>query len=115
MTVVDTDDPVEVGAPTSYEVRVSNTGSKSETDVKLVCAIPPQMKFKSATGPGRFEVVGNEVVFETVKSLEARAEVTYLVTFTAQTKGDARFKATLTAGGLSEPVIKQESTRVYAD
>jgi Domain of unknown function DUF11 len=115
MQVADTDDPVEVGADTSYEVRVTNTGSKGETDVKLVCTIPPQMKFKSARGPGKFEVVGNEVVFEPVKSLEPKAEIGFKVTVTAQTKGDARFKATLTAGGLSEPVIKQESTRVYAD
>jgi Domain of unknown function DUF11 len=115
MQVADTDDPVEVGAETSYEVRVTNTGSKDETEVKLVCTIPPQMKLKAARGPGKFEVVGNEVVFEPVKSLEPRSDLTYRVTVTAQTKGDARFKATLTAGGLSEPVIKQESTRVYAD
>jgi Domain of unknown function DUF11 len=115
MEVADTDDPVEVGADTSYEVRVTNTGSKDETDVKLVCTIPPHMKFKSASGPGKFEVVGADVVFAPVRSLDPRAEVTFKVTVTAQTKGDARFKATLTAGGLSEPVIKQESTRVYAD
>ncbi|MBO0697007.1 MAG: DUF11 domain-containing protein, partial [Zavarzinella sp.] len=115
MQVSDTDDPVEVGGQTTYEVRVTNTGSKDETDVKLVCTIPPQMKFKSAKGPGRFEVVGNEVVFEPVKSLAPKADIAFQVTVTAQAKGDARFKATLTAGGLSEPVIKQESTRVYAD
>jgi hypothetical protein len=115
MEVADTDDPVEVGSDTTYEVRVTNTGSKDETDIKLVCTIPPQMKLKSAQGPAKFEVVGNEVVFEPVKSLEPRADLSYRVTVTAQTKGDARFKATLTAGGLSEPVIKQESTRVYAD
>ncbi|HJZ91816.1 MAG TPA: hypothetical protein VKE40_13160, partial [Gemmataceae bacterium] len=96
-------------------IRISNTGSKDESDVKLVCAIPPQMKFKSATGPGKFDVVSGEVVFETVKKLPARSDVTFKVTVTAALKGDARFKATLTAGGLTEPVMKQESTRVYDD
>jgi Domain of unknown function DUF11 len=115
MEVVDTDDPVEVGAETCYEVRVTNTGSKDETDVKLVCTVPPQMKFKKAVGPGRYELAGGEVVFEAVRTLEPRADVTFKVVVTAHAKGDARFKATLTAGGLSEPVIKQESTRVYAD
>ena len=51
----------------------------------------------------------------TVKRLPARGDVVYKVTVTAKQKGDARFKATLTAGGLSEPVTRQESTRVYAD
>jgi Domain of unknown function DUF11 len=115
MEVADSDDPVEVGSDTTYEIRVTNTGSKDETDVKLVCTIPMQMKFKAADGPGRFEVVGGEVVFDTVKRLPARGDVIYKVTVTAKTKGDARFKATLTAGGLTEPVIRQESTRVYAD
>jgi uncharacterized repeat protein (TIGR01451 family) len=115
MVVIDSDDPVEVGTETTYEVRVTNTGSKDETDVKVVCTIPPQFEFKAATGPGRFEVAGGEVVFDAVKTLKARADATYKVTLTAKEKGDARFKATLTAGGLSEPVMKQESTRVYAD
>ena len=115
MEVADTDDPVEVGSDTTYEIRVTNTGSKDETDVKLVCSIPAQMKFKAADGPGRFEVVGGEVVFDTLKRLPARGDVIYKVTVTAKQKGDARFKATLTAGDLSEPVTRQESTRVYAD
>jgi uncharacterized repeat protein (TIGR01451 family) len=115
MEVADSDDPVEVGSDTTYEIRVTNTGSKDETDVKLVCTIPPQMKFKAADGPGRFEIVAGEVVFEGLKRLPARGDVVYKVTCTAKTKGDARFKATLTAGDLSEPVTRQESTRVYSD
>jgi uncharacterized repeat protein (TIGR01451 family) len=115
MQVSDSDDPVEVGAETTYEIRVANTGSKDETSVKLVCTLPPQLKLKSARGPGKFELVGNEVVFEVLKNLPARNEATYTITLTATSKGDARFKATLTADGLSEPVISQESTRVYAD
>jgi uncharacterized repeat protein (TIGR01451 family) len=115
MEVADSDDPVEVGSDTTYEIRVTNTGSKDETDVKVVCTIPPQMKFKAADGPGRFEMSGAEVVFDPLKRLPAHGDVIYKVTCTAKTKGDARFKATLTAGGLTEPVIRQESTRVYSD
>jgi uncharacterized repeat protein (TIGR01451 family) len=115
MEVADSDDPVEVGSDTTYEIRVTNTGSKDETDVKVVCTIPQQMKFKAADGPGRFEVTGAEVVFDPVKRLPAHGDVIYKVTVTAKIKGDARFKATLTAGGLTEPVIRQESTRVYSD
>ncbi len=115
MEVTDSDDPVEVGSDTTYEIRVANTGSKDETDIKLVCSIPAQMKFKAARGPGKFEVVGSDVVFEVLPKLPAKTEVTFKVTVTAKTKGDARFKATLTAGDLTEPVVKQESTRVYSD
>ncbi len=115
MEVVDTDDPVEVGADTTYEIRITNTGSKDDTDVKLACLIPPQFKLKAAIGPVKYDIVGNEVVFQSLPKLAARGDVTYKITLTAAVKGDARFKATLTSGGLTEPVVKQESTRVYSD
>ena len=115
MEVVDTDDPVEVKADTAFEIRITNTGSKFENDVKLVCTIPPQMTFKDAQGPVKFEVIGNEVVFQTLPKLAPRADASFKVIVTAVAKGDARFKATLTSGGLTEPVSKQESTRVYED
>jgi Domain of unknown function DUF11 len=115
MEVVDVDDPVEVNSETAYEIRITNTGSRFENDVKLVCTIPPQMKFKSCQGPVKYEIVGNEVVFQTLPKLAPKADATFKVIVTAAAKGDARFKATLTSGSLTEPVIKQESTRVYED
>ena len=115
MEITDSDDPVEVATDTTYEIRVSNTGSKDETDVKLICAIPAQMKFKSARGPGKYELTANELIFEPLDKLPARTEVTYRITLTAKEKGDAKFKATMTASGLTEPIIRQESTKIYAD
>jgi uncharacterized repeat protein (TIGR01451 family) len=115
MEVVDTEDPVEVGTDTVYEVRVTNTGSKTEGDVKLTCVIPPQMRFKAAQGPARFVQNGNEVAFEPLPQLAPRADAVYRITVTAAAKGDARFKAMLTSGSLTTPVTKEESTRVYDD
>ena len=48
MELVDTEDPIEVGAETSYEIRVTNTGSKTETNLELVCTIPDKMEFRGA-------------------------------------------------------------------
>jgi uncharacterized repeat protein (TIGR01451 family) len=115
MEVVDVDDPVEVKGQTAYEIRITNTGSSYENDIQLVCSIPPQMKFKSAEGPVKYEVINNEVVFEKLPKLASRADTTFKVIVTAVKKGDARFKATLTSKGLTEPVLKQESTRIYED
>ncbi len=115
MEVVDLDDPVEVGSETAYEVRVTNTGSKAETDIKLVCTIPVQMKLKSISAPLKYEQVGNEVIFQSLPRLSPKADVVYKIVVTAQTKGDARFKAALTTGSLVEPVIKVEPTKVYQE
>ena len=115
MEVIDLEDPVEVGADTAYEIKVTNTGSKAETDVRLVCTIPPQLKLKSINAPMKYEVVGNEVVFQPLPRLSPRADVVFKIAVTAQVKGDARFKASLTTASLVEPVVKVEPTKVYSE
>src|SRR5262249_52810146 len=59
--LVDTDDPIEATADTSYEVRITNTGSKTETGIKLVATIPDKMQFKNAMGPVRYREEGKTV------------------------------------------------------
>jgi uncharacterized repeat protein (TIGR01451 family) len=115
LEVVDTEDPIEVGADTSYEIRVTNTGSKTETDIKLVCTIPDRMVFKSAQGPCRFHEAGREIVFEPLMKLAPRADAIFRVNVKALAPGDVRFKAQITSTNLVEPVIEMESTRIYED
>jgi len=109
------DDAIEVGKDTTYEVVVTNSGSKMETDVKLLCAIPEKMEFKSARGPSRYHREGSVIVFEPVQRLAPRGDVVYQVTVKALTPGDVRFKALVTSTNLVEPVIKTEAMRIYSD
>jgi uncharacterized repeat protein (TIGR01451 family) len=115
LEVVDTEDPIEVGAETSYEIRITNTGSKPETDIKLVCMIPDKMQLKSAQGPTRFHDQGKEIVFEPLPKLVPRADAIFRVNVKALAAGDVRFKAQITSANLIEPVIEMESTRIYED
>ncbi len=115
MELVDTEDPVEVGGDTTYEIKITNTGTKAESDVNLICTMPPQMKLKSIQAPVKYEMVGNDVVFQTLPRLSPRADVVFKINVTAVMKGDARFKASLTTGSLIEPVIKVEPTKVYSE
>lgn len=115
MELVDTEDPVEVGSDTAYEIKVTNTGSKAETDVRLICTVPAQMKIKAVHGPVKYDVVGNDIVFQPLPQLTPKTDAVYKVTVTAVQKGDARFKAALTTTDLVEPVVKVEPTKVYAE
>jgi uncharacterized repeat protein (TIGR01451 family) len=117
MDVVDLDDPVEVGADTAYEIRVSNTGSKTETNVQLTCVLPEKMEFRGAKGAGecRFKVEGREIRFEPLPRLAPRADAIYRVNVRGVAAGDVRFRSVLRADGLSEPVAREESTKVYGD
>jgi uncharacterized repeat protein (TIGR01451 family) len=117
MELVDLDDPVEVGADTAYEIRVTNTGSKTETNLQLICTVPEKMEFRGATGAAncKFRVQGKEVIFEPLPRLAPRADVIYRVNVRGIAPGDLRFRARITADGLTEPVLKEESTKVYGD
>ena len=117
MELVDLDDPVEVGADTAYEIRVTNTGSKTETNLQLICTVPDKMEFRGATGAAncRFRVQGKDIVFEPLPKLAPRADAIYRVNVRGVAPGDLRFRARITADGLTEPVLKEESTKVYGD
>src|SRR5205823_6580475 len=65
----DVNDPIEAGGQTTYEVRVTNQGSKAASNVRLVALLPPEMKALSAEGPVRYKVEGQRVVFEPLKQL----------------------------------------------
>jgi uncharacterized repeat protein (TIGR01451 family) len=117
MELVDTEDPVEVGKETSYEIRVTNTGTKTETNLQLCCTIPDKMEFRGARGAGgcQFKVEGHELVFTAIPKLVPRADAVYRVTVRCTGAGDLRFQARVRADGLTQPVLREESTRVYGD
>ena len=115
--LIDLEDPVEVGANCRYEIRVTNTGSKTETNIQVSCTMPEKLEFFGAQGAGstHHRVEGKEITFDILPKLAPRADAIYRVQCKAAAPGDIRFKARIKADSLEEPVNKEESTRVYAD
>jgi uncharacterized repeat protein (TIGR01451 family) len=111
----DTDDPVEVNGDTVYEVRITNTGSKTETDIRLVATIPDKMQFKQATGPVRYQEKGETILFEPIPKLAPKTDAFFRIHVRAVSAGTVRFKAQVTSTNLTDPVIKLEQTRIYSD
>jgi uncharacterized repeat protein (TIGR01451 family) len=114
VSLTDGDPAIEVGSETTYEVRLSNTGSKPETDIRLVATIPDKMAFRSATG-GNCRLNGQTLVFEPLATLAPQGEAVYQIHVKAGQTGTVRFKIQVTSMSLTEPVIKMEATRIYAD
>jgi uncharacterized repeat protein (TIGR01451 family) len=115
LSVVDLQDPVEIGGETIYEVRITNTGTKTETDIKLICEVPDKMQFKGATGPTGYTPIGNVIDFAPLPQLGPRSDAVYRITVKATTAGIANFKSRITSAILVEPVHKEEATRIYSD
>jgi uncharacterized membrane protein len=118
MEVLDLSDPVEKGGETTYEIRLMNTGSKSDSAVKLVCQLPKELEFVSASGPvGHLPMLGEgrTIAFEQVNELAPKTDAVFKVKVRATGTGDVRFKASITSQYLQTPVVKEESTRIYGD
>jgi uncharacterized repeat protein (TIGR01451 family) len=115
LEVRDTEDPVEVSGETTYEVRLLNSGSKTETNVRLSALLPEKLAFQSARGPTTCRADGATLLFEPLASLAPRAEVTFRVTVKALEAGTASFKVQVTSADIPDPVVKVETTRVYSD
>jgi uncharacterized repeat protein (TIGR01451 family) len=113
--MVDTEDPIEVGGDTAYEVRITNTGSKTENDIKLVANVPDKMQFKNSQGPVRYREEGRMVVFEPIEKLAPRADAIFRINVKALEAGTVLFKIQVTSANLPEAVLKTEATRIYAD
>jgi uncharacterized repeat protein (TIGR01451 family) len=113
--VLDVEDPIEVNGETTYEIRVVNQGSKAATDVQLEAEFMAQMRPLSAEGPVRHQIAGNIVRFEKLARLAPKADTTYRVRAKGLQAGDTRVSVRVLTSEMTSPVVKEESTRVYAD
>jgi uncharacterized repeat protein (TIGR01451 family) len=111
----DANDPIEVNGQTTYEVRVTNQGTKAASNLQLVALLPTEMKGISADGPARHRIEGQRVVFEPLRQLAPKGETIYKITAQALQPGDLRLQVQLSSDEISDPISKEESTRVYGN
>ncbi len=113
--VQDVDDAIAVGEETSYEVRVTNEGTKTATNVQVVAAIPPGLQAKPSQGDARYTIQGDRVVFAPLPQLAPKAEATLRFGVQSLRAGDHRVSLQVTTDEVREPIVTVESTQVYSD
>lgn len=117
LEVSNADNPVEVGADATYEIRLLNSGTKAESNVEVVCTMPDGVEFrdaKSAAG-SKARTENRDVIFEPLGRLAPRAEVIYRVTVQGRLPGDVRFRVRVRAEGMTDALIREETTKFYDD
>ncbi len=110
-----TKDPVEVGGETTYEITVANQGSKASSNLQMSVFLPEELKPLAAEGPTRYTIESNKVVFENLPQLAPKSVAAFRVRAQGVRAGDLRVRCQLMSDELQRPVVKEESTRVYAD
>ena len=113
--VRDAEDPIEVGGETSYEIRVVNQGSKAATNVQVVVNLPPGIEALSASGETRHTVQAGGVVFEPLAQLAPKTDSIYRVQVKGVQPGDQRVTVQVNTDDISQPIRREESTRVFGD
>jgi hypothetical protein len=113
LEVVDVEDPVEVGAGTTYVITTSNEGTAADTNIRIVCDLEDKLQYVSAVGATSGSRVGNTVTFVPLQSLPPKASATWRVVVTGVKAGEVRFKVTMTSDNLVRAVEEAEATRVY--
>ena len=115
MELVDLDDPVETGVETMYEIRLKNEGSKPASGVSIVCELPAGMELITAKAPVDAIVEGRQILFKSLEQVAPGGQATYKIHVKGVQEGSHRMRVRMTGGGLTEPVIREEVTKVYSD
>ena len=115
--VVDSNDPVQIGEETKYTVEVVNQGSKPAEDVQVTINIPSGLQIVSSEETARSVNLqdGAQIVFQPISSLAPKATKVYRFTLRGVTSGDQRVVVKLSSREFQTPIIKEESTRVFAE
>jgi uncharacterized repeat protein (TIGR01451 family) len=113
--VKDTEDPIEVNGETTYEIRIVNQGSKAATNVQVVVSLPPGLQFVSASGETHFSAERGGIVFAPLKQLAPKADTVYRVQVKGTQPGDQRVAVQVSTDDISQPIRREESTRVFGD
>jgi len=113
LEVIDLDDPIEIGANSTYAISVTNQGSAVGTNIKIVATLPPKMDYVTSTGPTQASVNGKVISFSPLSRLQPKAKVKYEIKIKGREAGDLRFHVKLESDQMSSPVMETESTNVY--
>jgi uncharacterized repeat protein (TIGR01451 family) len=109
------DGAIEVGGETSYDITVTNQGSKPAANVQVVAIVPAGLRATNGQGATRHVVQGDRVVFAPLAQLAPKAEAKFRVQVQGLRAGDQRTKIMVTADEVQEPITKEQGTLVYAD
>lgn len=113
-SITDDADPIEVGSEATYEIRISNRGSRDDSDVAMKMLLPAGLELVASEGEASTD--GNGLIsFAPTAALRAGGETVHRIRVRGVSAGTHIVKAIVTSAQANVPVTKEESTMVYAD
>lgn len=114
LEVVDTEDPIQVGATEKLYVTVTNQGSAPDNNIVVKVSFEENLDYVASAGPtqGSSSDV-KSVEFAPLATLGAGQKATWEVTAKAAKEGDHRTTIVMTSDAIGRPVQETEATRIY--
>ena len=113
LEVVDVEDPIEVGKEVNYVIKVTNQGSATGTNLRLICTLPASQEFVSGNGATAVQAQAGTITMEPLSTLAAKAVASWNVVVKAVAAEDVRFKVELSSDQFAQPIHEDESTQQY--
>ncbi len=111
--ISDACDPVEVGDEAVYDIQVTNDGTATATDLRLVAQLPRQLAITQVQAPASNEIKGQRILFEPI-ALDPQTSLRYRLHAKALRPGDVHLRVQLTMNELASPVRAEEGTTISA-
>ena len=106
--------PIEIGAETTYDIIVQNSGSKPDTNIRVQMQLPAGLELLSVDGDAGTDGKGL-VAFQPKAQLAPGQQFSYRVRARGTAAGTHIVKAVVVSDQSTVPVTKEDTTRVYAD
>jgi uncharacterized repeat protein (TIGR01451 family) len=114
-TIEDDNDPVELDGQSLYTVKVSNSGTRSDSQVEVAIELPVGAKVLQVDAPTRYQVQGNAIRFEAVPEMPPGDQRAFRFRLQLPQEGTQVVRAFLKSLQRPVAVVKEESTQVYTD
>lgn len=114
-SIEDDNDPIETDGFTTYFVRVTNTGTRIDSDVQLIIELPLGAKVEQINAPVNYQVAERMVVFAPLPQMQPKDQQVYRLSVRHSKEGTHVLRAQLKSKNRPVPVVKEESTQVYID
>lgn len=115
LEIQDLDDPVEVGQETAYEIRITNTGSKTAQNVGLTFELPTGVELLNVQSATQHLAKNGLILFNDLPELAPGKTALFRVHIRGATEGNQRVRARLTSESIEQELIAEELTKFTAE
>jgi len=113
LEVIDLEDPIEVGTNETYEVLVTNQGSETLTNLKVVCHMEESQAFDSGSGSTPIKADARVITTEILPQLKSKENAAWKIIVKTLQAGDVRFTTELNCDQFTVPIKEVEATQQY--